>query len=69
MMFTDLVKVKPERSFILKVSKEDGRYSTEELTKIPQLVAGAKKVIAAAEAVEKIKQLRQKSNAKKVIAI
>ena len=69
MMFTDLVKVKPERSFILKVSKTDGRYSTEELTKMPQLVAGAKKVIAAAEAVEKVKQLRKKSNAKQVIVI
>ena len=69
MMFVELVGIKPERSFILKTSKTDGRYHTEELTKMPQLVSGAKKIIAAAEAVGKVKELRSKSNAKKVISI
>jgi hypothetical protein len=69
MMFVDLVGIKPQRSFILKTSKEDGRYKTEELTKMAQLVSGAKKIIAAAQAVESVKGLRKDSNAKETIVI
>ena len=69
MMFVDNTKIKPERNFILKTSKEDGTYKMEELKKMPQLIAGAKKVILAAEAVEKVKEIRKGSNAKTVTTI
>jgi len=36
---------------------------------MPQLIAGAKKIIMAADAVEKIRGMRQQSNAKKTIKI
>lgn len=69
MMFTHLTGLKPERNFILKVSKTDGQYKTEELRYMPQLVANAKRVIVAAKAAQKVKELRKISNAKKVISI
>ncbi len=69
MMFRQLTGLKPDRNFILKVSKVDGVYKTEELTRMNQLVANAKRVILAAKAVKKVKELRKKSNAKKVIVI
>jgi len=66
MMFVQLTGLKPERNFILKVSKTDGRYKTEELKKMRQLVAGAKKIILAAQAVQKVKEIRKGSNAKTI---
>jgi len=69
MMFKENTNLKPERSFILKVSKENGTYSLEELENMPSLVAGAKSIIQAADAVEKVKLLRQKSTARPTITI
>jgi hypothetical protein len=69
LMFVDLVGRKPKRSFILKTSKTDGNYKLEELTNMAQLVAGAKRILAAARAVEKVKELRSGANKKKVIKI
>jgi len=69
MMFTQLTGLKPDRNFILKVSKTDGQYKTEELRYMNQLVANAKRVVVAAQAAQKVKELRKISNAKKVITI
>lgn len=69
MMFVDLTGIKPKRNFILKTSKTDGRYKLEELKKMPSLIANAKRVIMAAKAMEKVKEIRKGSNAKNVISI
>lgn len=69
MMFVDLTGIKPKRNFILKTSKTDGRYSIEELKKMPSLISQAKKVIMAAQAMSKVKEIRKSSNAKNVITI
>jgi hypothetical protein len=69
MMFENLTGIKTDRNFILKVSKDNGKYKTEELTKMRNLVAGAKKIIAAAAAVDKVKDLRKTSNAPNVLQI
>jgi hypothetical protein len=69
MMFEALTGIKTDRNFILKVSKDNGKYKTEELTNMRSLVSGAKKIIAAADAVDKVKDLRKKSNAPKVLKI
>lgn len=69
MMFVQNTGVKPERNFILKTSKTDGKYHIEELKKMPQLIAQAKKVIEAARAMEHVKAIRKGSNAKNVISI
>jgi hypothetical protein len=64
MMFHGLTGIRPERSFILKVSKDDGMYKIEELKKISSLVSGAKKIIEAAAAVERVKDIRSASTQK-----
>lgn len=69
MMFVDLTGIKPKRNFILKTSKTDGHYKIEELKKMPSLIANAKRVIMAAQAMNKVKEIRKKSNAPKVISI
>jgi len=69
MMFVQLTGLQPSRNFILKVSKTDGEYKTEELTRMTQLVANAKRVIVAEQAMRKVKEIRKNSNAKKVIVI
>jgi len=69
MMFVDLTGVKPKRNFILKTDKKDGHYKIEELKKMPSLIANAKRVIMAAQAMGKVKEIRKQSNAKKVISI
>lgn len=69
MMFVQNTGVKPERNFILKTSKEDGQYKIEELTKMPQLISNAKRVIMAAKAMDNVKAIRSKSNAKTITTI
>lgn len=69
MMFVQNTGVKPERNFILKTSKVDGLYQIEELKKMPQLISNAKRVIMAAKAMEKVKEIRKGSNAKNMISI
>jgi hypothetical protein len=68
-MFMKLTGLRTQRNFILKVDKTSGVWKTEELKNMPQLIAGAKKIIMAADAVEKIRGMRQQSNAKKTIKI
>lgn len=68
-MFVTLTGLKPKRNFILKVSKTDGTYKMEEMKRMPQLVAGAKKVMAAAHAVQKVKDIRKGLITKKTIKI
>jgi len=69
MMFKEITGLITDRNFILKVSKDNGKYKTEELTNMRSLVAGAKKIIAAADAVDKVKDLRKTSNAPNVLQI
>jgi len=69
MMFVDLTGVKPERNFILKTSKEGGKYQLEELKKMPRLIAAAKRVIMASGAIQTVKELRKDSNTKETIKI
>jgi hypothetical protein len=69
MMFNELTGIKMKRNFILKISKDNGNYKIEELKNMHRLVAGAKKIILAAEAVERVRNIRKKSNAPKVLEI
>ncbi len=58
----------PERCFILKVSKEDGRYKIEDLKQPLKLAKYAMHMLKTNEGMEFIKSLR-KDNQKKVISI
>jgi hypothetical protein len=69
MMFVELTNLKPQRNFILKVSKTDGSYKIEELKRINRLVSGGKRVIEAAEAVSRVRDIRKTSTTKKKIVI
>jgi hypothetical protein len=60
-MFVKLMGLawKPERCFILKVSKEDGTYKIEDLKKPSKLAEYARSIIKTNEGVEFIKSLRK----------
>jgi hypothetical protein len=69
-MFWHLMGIdfKPEKCFILKVSKEDGRYKIEDL-KMPARLAGyAKHMLRTKEGMEFIRELR-KDNQRNVVKI
>lgn len=59
---------KPERCFILKVSKEDGTYKIEDLKKPSKLAEFARAMIKTNEGVEFIKSLR-KDNQRTVVSL
>ncbi len=59
---------KPERCFILKVSKEDGTYKIEDLKMPSRLAAYARHMIKTNEGVDYIKSLR-KDNQRTVVAL
>jgi len=67
-MFRKLTDLRPERCFILKLSKEDGTYKIEDLKKPGILVRYAKSMLKTNEGIEFIKSLR-KDNQKKVLTI
>jgi len=69
MMFEELTGVNIERDFILKVSKQYGTYSIEDLKTIRRLIGGAKKIIASTKAVDYVRGLRKKLNTKKTTTI
>lgn len=66
--FTNLTKIKPERCFILKVSKEDGSYKIEDLKKVAKIAQYATYLVKMDEGVEFIKSLRT-DNQKVVVHI
>lgn len=63
--FTEITGLKPERCFILKVSKTDGEYKIEDLFRPAKLAEYATALIKVDEGVEFIKSLR-KDNQKEV---
>ena len=67
-MFSMLTGIIPERTLILKVSKDDGTYKLEELTQLPKLVEYATHLIKTKEALDFIASLR-KDNQRKVAKI
>lgn len=58
-MFKELTGLKPERCFILKVSKEDGSYKMEDLYKPSLLASYAKSMLKTHEGITTIKDLRK----------
>lgn len=67
-MLVKLTGVKPTRSFILKLSKDDGTYKIEELKDLPSLVKYAKHMLKTNEAIDFIRELR-KDNQKQVVIL
>lgn len=67
-MFYQLTGLKPQRCFILKLSKEDGTYKIEDLKRPGKLAQYSRHMLKTNEAVEFIKSLR-KDNQKKVLKI
>lgn len=65
-MFHKLTGIKPERCFILKVSKEDGRYKIEDLKKPNKLAEYTRYMLKTNEGIEFIKGLRKDNQ--KVVA-
>lgn len=64
-MFCTLVRIKPTRCFILKLSKEDGTYKIEDLKQPQKLAMYAHAMLKTNKAIEYIKALR-KDNQKNV---
>jgi len=65
-MFKDLIGLKPERLFILKVSKEDGTYRIEDIREPTKLAIYSKHMLKTNEGIEFIKKLRKDNQ--KVVA-
>jgi hypothetical protein len=65
-MFQKLVGLKPERLFILKVSKEDGSYRVEDIREPTKLAKYSKYMLKTNEGIEFIKSLRRDNQ--KVVA-
>ena len=65
-MFREITKLKPSRYFILKLSKEDGRYKIEDLKKPTILSRYARHMLKTNEGVQFIKSLRKDNQ--KVVA-
>jgi hypothetical protein len=64
-MLSQIIGIRPQRSFILKISKENGCYTIEELRNILKLCTYAHAMIKTNEAVDYIKSYR-KDNQKNV---
>ena len=58
-MFVQLTGLRPQRCFILKVSKEDGTYKIEDLKKPARIAQYALALLKTDEGVEFIKGLRK----------
>lgn len=67
-MFFELTRIRPQKQFILKVSKTDGTYKLEELKGISNLIRYAGHMLKTNEGIQYIKSVR-KDNQKKVITI
>lgn len=67
-MFRHLTDIKPSRVLILKVSKENGSYSIEDLKDLPKLVECAEHLIEVNKALEFVGSLR-KDNQRKVVKL
>lgn len=68
MMFKDLVGVKPDVNFILKLKKDVPEYDIEYIHNITKVVAGAKNVLKVADTMDFIKSKR-KNNGKTVVKL
>lgn len=58
-MFRELTGIKPERAFILKLSKEDGTYKIEDLKRPAKIAQYARTMVKTHEGIEFIKSLRK----------
>ena len=67
-MFRKLTNLKPERCFILKLSKEDGTYKIEDLKRPGRIARYARSMLITNEGIDFIKNLR-KDNQKVVLKI
>lgn len=67
-MFFELTRIRPQRQFILKLSKEDGTYKIEELKGISKLITFARHMLRTNDGIEYIQNVR-KDNQKKVVTI